>query len=168
MTSSKQRTSLHKSLSNQLHRIHCFVSKAHPETYYSLISAFKYTKKQNAENYFCVQFWCIHCIISFRITPSNPTLWQFDLNPPGPLMHKCLYWVIVPTGFGARIIVMLANGVLGHTFLYVAKRCLSDSRFLDVWMSPLVFTWLEFVACFVMFMLELAPVEGFSEGGPRI
>lgn len=119
-----------------------------------------------------LQFCSIHCLISFRMTtPLNPPPGWFNvLTVSGPLVNKCLYWVIVPAaGFGGLVIIeMVGKGLLFHKLFELVNRCLSDSRFLDVWMLPFLFSWEELlVACFVLLMLELA-LGGFPGGWTRI
>lgn len=125
-----------------------------------------YSGKQT-DTKFHLHFCCIHCIMSFRITPLYPSLLYFKLNVSGPLVHRCLFWVMVPTGLGDRISILKVEKGLGHILVIEENRCRSDSWFLAVWL-PVAFGFEDFIPWLVMFMLGLEPCGGFSGGGPRI
>jgi hypothetical protein len=63
--------------------------------------------------------------MSFRRPPSDQALVEFDFNISGP--EKCLYWVIVPAGFGGRIIIDMVGTGLGQIVLGEVNRCLAES-----------------------------------------
>jgi hypothetical protein len=104
--------------------------------------------------------------MSFRRPPTDQALVEFDFNISGP--EKCLYWVIVPAGFGGRIIIEMVGKGLGQIVLGEVNRCLEESWFLDIWVSQGGFRLEELLICFVMLNPELALLGGFPGEEPPI
>lgn len=103
--------------------------------------------------------------MSFRRPPSDQPLEWSDLNPSSP--EKCLYWIIVPAGFGSRTIIEIVGKGFGKIFLDEVNRSLLESCFLGIWFPAGGFR-LELFTCFVMLKPDLAPSEGSRGEQPRI
>jgi hypothetical protein len=102
----------------------------------------------------------------FRRPPSNQPLVEFDFNISGP--EKCLYWVIIPAGFGSCIIIEMVGKGLGQIFLDEVNKCLAESSFLDIWVSQGGFRLEELLICFVVLNPELALLGDFPREEPAI